>query len=277
MRKVLISIAILLFSSIAYAQYQTAGQLLIEQSLTGSLFVMSQSYQLKDTVTGQIFGRNNQKQFGEAYSMALKVDGGYYVTSNLFTPWEGDENYKKYEGKLKPVLYETKARALSDTIWQPVPIDFPIEKDSLNQYLFINDTVLYMGEGLSIDTVKCKTAGWVVLVTKRKNVWLEKITKIENLIYKNVVDFTDTKPSVNVTEMENDFLFGYFIEPKQTEYGQLTFFLKGFLFRDNEGWSVQKMILELNPNHEEEHTNELTPATDDKHVKSKKRKHERKQ
>lgn len=277
MRKVLISIAILLFSSIAHAQYQTAGQLLIEQSLTGSLFVISQSYQLKDTVTEQIFGRNNQKQFGEAYSMALKVDGGYYVASNLFTPWVGDENYKKYEGKLKPVLYETKARGLSDTIWQPVSIDFPIEKDSLNQYLFINDTVLYMGEGLSIDTVKYKTAGWVVLVTKRKNVGLEKITKIENLIYKNVVDFTYTKPSVNVTDMENDFLFGFFIEPKQTEYGQLTFFLKGFLFRDNEGWFVQKMILGVNSRHEEEHTNELTPATDDKHVKGKKSKHERKQ
>ena len=94
----------------------SGNQQIIHDATKDGLVIVSQSYQLEDTVTHQKFGRYGKPEFGQGYSVGVKIPGKLILQRSAVEPWNEDPNFERYKKSHMPVRYKRTIRECGDTL-----------------------------------------------------------------------------------------------------------------------------------------------------------------
>lgn len=256
--------------------YYSHNQQIIKDAVINSLVIVEQSYQLEDTITHQLYGRNNQSEFGKLRGLAVKTKDGYLVNKQLLSPWAFDENCIRYLDQYKGVISKTSIYEVSDTIVHHRDIVFR-EAISSNQNLaHIGDTIFH-NIGFSPSQSIGKTEGWLVWLTAKKDIQdLKSGDEVIYQIYKTNLELSIDSLCYNIAApiTENKIIGGIYIVPQPAQIGLIEFYLSGLALDINGTWKVVlNRFEEANPitSSEESEVIDLTPVnTPDSKKKDKK-------
>ena len=122
MKRNIVLLFFALIANIAYAQLPqgflslSPNQIMVENAVEKGVLLVKQDFQLLDTVSNTLFGRNNQEMFGSTYSIAYKLKNVCVVSDKFINPWQYDENFKKIENNTYlPIVSKTQYRDITDS------------------------------------------------------------------------------------------------------------------------------------------------------------------
>lgn len=244
---------------------------LVSSGVDGGVFMMSHSYQLKDTVSAQLFGRYGNTEFGGTFGPAIKVQGGYVVHESVIEPWKYDENYTRYRDNYVPVTYKVGCREFAEN-GQTVAIEGQIPEHQMlgaSKYCIVKDSSLFEGKGFTVDVATGKKEGWCVWYTTPTVVEsidsLGKVTVLTTM-KELTVSADQSRYEVEVPHTDANILGGIFVVPKQTAIGELSFLLAGIMVKGEEGWVIETPFLAFNPGDELSPVEEITPSDSETEV-----------
>ncbi|GAP71198.1 hypothetical protein SAMD00024442_1_11 [Candidatus Symbiothrix dinenymphae] len=226
----------------ALRSLSSGNQQLIEEAVRDGLFVVRQSYQLRDSVTS--YGWNNLPQFGTTYSLGVKVVDGYYLDAQAVTPWLYDPKFDEYRDSKQytPVISQTDCYRLSDTTFRKVSFRLPSEGVGSSNFQFVTDS-LFANEGFAADNSDGAKAGWLVWVVSADS--LDKITAgaLSLLIYRNELKFEagENTYKIDAPTTTKTVVGGIYIVPKTEGIGKISFYLGGIAHRQEGDWRVVRL------------------------------------
>lgn len=135
-----------------------------------STFLLRQDYCLYDKREDELYGYDDQEQFGTTYSIGIKCNGFNIVSDCAIRPWEYDEKYGEFKSnKLTPQVTKSWYRYLNDTISS----DYSQLDTIVTAKMTIKEKAYYTSapfvssqEGMTInnqDTCKTGTLAWFVI------------------------------------------------------------------------------------------------------------------
>lgn len=265
MKSLLLIISILLPLHIWGQVFKSDNQQLIEESVEAGLVIVSQSYQLEDTVTHQRFGRYGKSEFGKGYSIGVRISNKLIVQNSVVTPWSADPNFERYKKSHLPVPYKGAIREYGDTIVHEMSMrnDY-IDKLHNTELFTIRDSTINVKQGFQLDTISGKKNGWLIWIVS--DVSIEKSDSIHNeslMIYKSELSFSvDTcEVSIKAPSTKRNVWGGIYVTPMQTSVGQITFYLSGIIqYKGNDMWSVVSPFIKESITPIKESLNDLTPV-----------------
>lgn len=219
------------------------------QAITPELSVIRQQYRLERN--GSYYGKNNLPFYGESYSLAVKVSGGTYLTSDAVEPWGIDTDYARdnASGNYKPSIYWTYQRPINEAKYKAVNLEIKDESEFVkpvnaekNLYLHtdaINDF------GLSIDNTTGNKKGTMIWVYSKTDiqdsamavVFQQSSFTIEAKEDSSLVEMTPTTPE--------KIIGGIFVTPKIEKGGRVQYLLSGVAVRNkSNGWSLQLLCID---------------------------------
>lgn len=69
-----------------------------------ALFLFRQSFQVADNKTGDLYGLNNQDEFGAEVSIGIKVKDGFVLTDKAMRPWAYNRKFDEYKENISLFL-----------------------------------------------------------------------------------------------------------------------------------------------------------------------------
>ena len=263
----------------------TDNQELIRKSMEKSLIVMNSSYQLKDTVTNEYYGRHGRDEFGRTYSIGIKVKGGYYLSDKAVHPWMYDNNFNRYRETYLPVFYKGYYKELQDSTLTEIGKRSEYLQTEIypQQFYFRNDSALFNGKGFEPECQIGKKDGWLVwLVADKPITESDSITSTSYIIYRKTLEIKEGYQEYNIDAPSTDKTIwgGIYVVPESTDIGQITFRLSGVLVEKEGKWAVLTAVSQNSNecviiNDENEGNNALTPIRKEE-TKNKKNKKNRK-
>lgn len=221
----------------------SGNQQIIHDATKDGLVIVSQSYQLEDTVTHQKFGRYGKPEFGQGYSVGVKISGKLILQRSAVEPWNEDPNFERYKKSHMPVRYKRTIRECGDTLITEKIVQNEHIDDLYRSELFaLQDSSINVKQGFQLDTLPGHKSGWLIWVIADNPI--EKSDSIHNeylMIYKSELSFNNEQCEVNIKapSTEKEVWGGIFVTPVQTSVGQITFFLSGIIqYKGNDIWSV---------------------------------------
>lgn len=220
--------------------FKSSESLLIERSIQKGLIVMSQEYQLEDTLTHKRYSLDNQEYFGKSHSFAVLVENGIITSPRIVRPWESDENFIRYKNsKYQPVVSKTSAMAVNDTTWkETLLLDpqgiFPL-KDST--WCFLQDSTY--NQGFVCDTLRKEDEGWLVWMIA-EGINDKEFFSLETVRYKHTEESNDKV----IQALSGNVIGGIFISPSYERIGQLVLKLEGILTPFEEGWKLSSIVVD---------------------------------
>lgn len=260
----------------------STNQQIVSDATKGGIVIVSQSYQLEDTITHQRFGRYGNLEFGKGFSVGVKVPNGIIVTNEYIEPWNTDVNFYRYRNSHKPVRFKQQARELNDSVIREKYLDVSSAHSLyISKLYLLQDTTVDIANGIAIDTLPGDKEGWMLwLVSDNVIEAADSVYNESFIIHKKTLTVsTDSlEIKIDAPNTEKKVWGGIYIVPKQTAVGQITFLLSGIAIKDMTGkWSVVMPFLNSAPTSIAEPVNDLTPINpeitkdDDSHkVKDKK-------
>ena len=119
---ILLLAAMLPFAAGAQTGTDVSGQDEVQNAVKPYLAVVCGGYKLKSIESGKLFGRNNRREFSQAYTLAVNTDSGMLFDASVSTPWKYDADFEKYRDKYHTVLSTLRYRRLKDMAYQPSDI-----------------------------------------------------------------------------------------------------------------------------------------------------------
>lgn len=293
MKKFLLLLVLVLPWHLMAQVYYSPNQKMVEEAINKGLFVISQSYQLKDSVTNEYFGRGGLNEFGRIYSLGVKVKHGYCYLEQAERPWEYDEDFNRFRSSHVPVIYQTQFKEFTDSVMKEIPSFYQNQGIELLQrsiYLKI-DSIPFKEDGFLLDTTIGKKKGWIVWLITNKP--LQDATMQDSVSYLIYRKDLDVKEGIKMYETEEPTSSqkvqgGIFIESMQSAVGQLTFRLIGIVVAKEGKWNIVTPFINMKPlriiaQSAESEVNGLTPViqgkkevgNDDKKDKKKNKKHKK--
>lgn len=223
--------------------FYSPNQQIVESAIRNGIFILSQDYQLKDCNTNEYFGRNGQEEFGRIFSLGVKVENGYCYFDQIQRPWLYDSNFERYRDSHIPEVYRTRFKEFTDSLMT----DFTSfsQKRSVELYpetiYYMPDSVSFKGKGLKADSTIGNKLGWIVWVIANKAIAeTDQVDSLSYVIYRkelevkeDIREYTISAPNTNHT-----VLGGIFVEPIQSEIGQLTFNIIGIILSKEGKWNI---------------------------------------
>jgi hypothetical protein len=224
----------------------SGNQQLIEDAVKDGIFIVRQSYQIKDTATNTLYGWNGDEQFGYAVSLGIKAQNGYYLDNRAVEPWRYDDKFAEYNGKKQyvPVISESECRPLTNDSAFSI---FSYDKDRLKtlsdgQFYFAGDSLLDR-QGFDPDDSNGNKDGWLVWVLSP-----DSIRRVENesfslLVYRNELTFESGKDAYKIKDPPTDkrILGGFYVVPKVIGIGKISFCISGLLNKKEDYWQVVRL------------------------------------
>ena len=241
MKKIIILTFAVLFAATSYGQNLRSilsgysSNSVVEQAIKGGVFFASHSYQLRDTVSNQKFGRYGEQEFGQVWSLAVKTKGGYIVPDSVISPWEKDSNYSRYKEQYKPVSYKMSYREVGDTVSTDIYSNkiFPeYESIGYSGMSFVKDSSTFAGAGFETDKLPGEKQGWCIWY-KSKNVpeRLDSLGEVSIIIIKQNITVSEdcTIQSVKAPDSAKDLIGGIYVSPTVDTIGKVSFKIVGFI------------------------------------------------
>lgn len=231
----------------------------------GGLAIVSQSYQLEDTVSHQKFGRYGKDEFGQGYSIGIRIPGRLIVSKSVVEPWHNDPNFERYKNSHLPVRYKRAVREFCDTIVNnQIVLNERIDDLYKSELFAIQDSTINKNQGFQLDTIPGKKNGWLIWIVSDEPI--EKSDSIHNeslMIYKSELSFNDDACEVTIKSpsTEKNVWGGIYVTPIQTSVGQITFYLSGIIqYKGNDVWSVVSPFMKESITPIAETFDDLTPV-----------------
>ena len=251
MKRIILSLAGMIFMASINAQFMprslnSGNQQLIEEAVKGGIFIIRQSYQLKDTNTDELYGLHNAEHFGYTVSLGIKAQNGYYLDNRAVEPWRYDNTFIEYNDQKQylPVISESKYWSLTnDSVFS----DLPYDKDKLKalssgQFYFAQDS-LFNNQGFDTDNSDSNKEGWLVWVVSPDSMKAAANESFSLLVYRNELTFEPGKNAYKIKEPPTDnwVLGGFYVVPEVTGIGKISFCLSGLLNKKDGYWQVVRL------------------------------------
>lgn len=219
------------------------------QAITPELSVIRQQYRLERN--GSYYGKNNLPFYGESYSLAVKVSGGTYLTSDAVEPWRIDTDYARdnASGNYKPSIYWTYQRPINEAKYKAVNLEIKDESEFVKPVNAEKSLYLHTDAindfGLSIDNTTGNKKGTIILVYSKTDiqdsamavVFQQSSFTIEAKEDSSLVEMTPTTPE--------KIIGGIFVTPKIEKGGRVQYLLSGVAVRNkSNGWSLQLLCID---------------------------------
>lgn len=271
MKKIIIFLVFFCPLQVMAQLFYSPNQQMVESAIRNGIFILSQDYQLKDTTTNEYFGRNGQEEFGKTFSLGIKVEKGYCYLDPVQRPWLYDNNFERYRASHVPQIYKTRFKEFTDSLMTECA-SFNLKK-SVELYpetvYYMPDPISFKGQGFHTDSTPGNKQGWVVWVVVDKPLTATTPSdSIAYLIYRKELDVKadSLKYAINVPTTTQTVIGGIFVEPVQSQIGQLTFNLIGVITPEGDKWNILtpfKQPLSSPAVAEATEENELTPAREE--------------
>lgn len=219
------------------------------QAITPELSVIRQQYRLERN--GSYYGKNNLPFYGESYSLAVKVSGGTYLTSDAVEPWKIDTDYARdnASGNYKPSIYWTYQRPINEAKYKAVNLEIKDESEFVKPVNAEKSLYLHTDAindfGLSIDNTTGNKKGTMIWVYSKTDiqdsamavVFQQSSFTIEAKEDSSLVEMTPTTPE--------KIIGGIFVTPKIEKGGRVQYLLSGVAVRNkSNGWSLQLLCID---------------------------------
>mgnify|MGYP004629720927 CR=1 FL=1 len=246
------------------------------QAITPELSVIRQQYRLERN--GSYFGKNNMPFYGESYSLAVKVSGGTYFTSDVVEPWKIDTDYTRdnASGNYKPSIYWTYQRPINETKYKAVNLEIKDESEYVKPVNAEKSLYLHTDAindfGLSIDNTTENKKGTMI--------WAYSKTDIQDsamaVVFQQSSFTIEAKEDSSLVEMTpstpEKIIGGIFVTPKIEKGGRVQYLLSGVAVRNkSNGWSLQLLCIDDRIT-KSESSSSLTKTNDKKKSGSQKKK-----
>ena len=219
------------------------------QAITPELSVIRQQYRLERN--GSYYGKNNLPFYGESYSLAVKVSGGTYLTSDAVEPWKIDTDYARdnASGNYKPSIYWTYQRPINEAKYKAVNLEIKDESEFVKPVNAEKSLYLHTDAindfGLRIDNTTGNKKGTMIWVYSKTDiqdsamavVFQQSSFTIEAKEDSSLVEMTPTTPE--------KIIGGIFVTPKIEKGGRVQYLLSGVAVRNkSNGWSLQLLCID---------------------------------
>lgn len=219
------------------------------QAITPELSVIRQQYRLERN--GSYFGKNNMPFYGESYSLAIKVSGGTYFTSDVVEPWKIDTDYARdnASGNYKPSIYWTYQRPINEAKYKAVNLEIKDESEYVKPVNAEKSLYLHTDAindfGLSIDNTTGNKKGTMI--------WTYSKTDIQDsamaVVFQQSSFTIEAKEDSSLIEMTpaspEKIIGGIFVTPKIEKGGRVQYLLSGVAVRSkSNGWSLQLLCID---------------------------------
>jgi hypothetical protein len=216
---------------------------MIEDAVKDGIYIVEQSYRLRNNNDGRSYGRNNQPEFNKVYAVAVKLNGAYCIDDRILNPWKSDNNYtslsKSERERYTPVLYKSNYRKIFESKWTIFPLD------TLNCTEIVSGRLYRLTDengafGFQTDITEGLKKGWLVWVTTQEDMVKQKDVNIGLNIYRSEISITKNEGlyEINQPIFQSNIIGGIYIVPEVNRIGQITFSLFGMIQNINEKWVV---------------------------------------
>ncbi|WP_163211647.1 hypothetical protein [Bacteroides sp. 519] len=243
MKKIIISLCIIVLPFVVKAQFvYSDNQQLVVSAIENSLFVLRQSYQLKDTLTNEYYGRGGRNDFGTLFSLGVKLQQSYCVTDKAIRPWEHDENFNRYRSSnYVPIIIKTHYKELCDSCYYET-LEFHnrlLTEIHPNELYQLTDST-FNKQGFETDTSVGKRNGWLVWLVAANTIEKADSVTVSYIIYRKELNRETGKNEyeIDAPSTNQHPWGGIFIVPEQTAIGQITFRLAGILMKKEDKWRI---------------------------------------
>lgn len=230
---------------------------LLQESLRPALIISRQSFQVRDKETGDLYGLNNNDEFGTDISLGVRVGKALILTDHAINPWNYNSKYDAYRDKYDPVLSRSDFAGFPNGVFSDT-LDFSKAKVA---ELFLENvySVAVAGsniQGLQADNTEGTRKGWMVWACQDKASGANS-----NPVYELVVRVADfdvksgTATAVDALKGRT-IIGGIFITPSITGVGRLDFKIAGVAVEKGGQWKVAFPFAEADMDEDNE---ELTP------------------
>lgn len=259
MKRNIVLLFFALIANIASAQLPqgflslSPNQIMVENAVEKGILLFKQDFQLLDTVSNTLYGRNNQEMFGSTYSIAYKLKNRCVVSDRFVAPWLYDENFKKIENNTYlPIISRTQYRDITDSTMNVMNYRSENCKTITDNVISYTDNI---NDGFSINTSNGEKDGWIVWLQYSEP--LNESTKISIVTYKHKVEF---KEEVNEYELNNlnkteNHVCGFYVIPDFSKIGNIEFLFGGVIHKKDNKWILVKINEEEKEEKEETITN----------------------
>jgi hypothetical protein len=245
MKRLLVMIVCAAFIHSSEAQFglrslNSSNQQLIEEAVKDGLFIVRQSYLLKDSVTS--YGWDNMPNFGTTYSLGVKVADGYYLADQVVHPWKYDSKFDEFcnNKQYKPIISQTEYlsyNSLKDSIFLP----FLYQPNCVGKQIYLVSDSLFENKGFAVDKSDNVKQGWLVWLVSTDS--LEKITheSLSLLVYRNELKSETGTYNIEAPTTNKIVVGGIYIVPKVESIGKLTFYLSGIAHKEGDDWQIVRL------------------------------------
>lgn len=82
------------------------GSSLVENAVSDGIVVVKTDYQLQETETGNLFGKNGAEEYGSGYCLGVMTKSGIVMPEIASTPWLSDPTFERFknDSQYKPVI-----------------------------------------------------------------------------------------------------------------------------------------------------------------------------
>lgn len=241
--------------------FKSTEVILVERAVRDGVVLLSQEYQLEDTLSHKRYSLDNQDFFGKEDAFAVLAGQGIITSRCLVMPWENDSNYRRYkDAYYRPVVSRTLIKTTADSTWRETPIFQPVTTRTLGDSLlvFAHDTVYC--NGFACDSLINGSDGWMVWLVENKNVLSLVTNRYKYEQCEDEVAFVETP------QVDGRIFGGVFIIACYERIGSIDLKLCGMLtFSDNK-WRISSVLLKVDKDDviaEDVHTPTLTPIGND--------------
>lgn len=259
-----------------------------ENMVSPALFLFRQSFQVADNKTGDLYGLNNQDEFGAEVSIGIKVKDGFVLTDKAIHPWAYNSKFDEYKEKYKPVPYLSLYSEIETGVkYDSINKIYPICEEQKVKESYLVHSDLFKGKGLSIDNSEGSKDGWIVFVCANKEADLNKISEVSIVCYNKPVDVIKGKKIDVETPNNMKIIGGVYVFPCKLDIGVMTFKLCGLLLENEGKWRLAFPFVgkEIQPQTKKQEAvknkniakgDTLTPVEDDVYVKKANKKRDKK-
>lgn len=276
-KNILILLFIAMITNVGQAQLPqgffgaSPNQIMVEKAVEKGVILFRQDFQLLDTVSNTLYGRNNQEMFGSTYSIAYKLKDRCIVSDEFVNPWQYDENFMKIENNTYlPIVSGTQYRDITDSTMKVMNYRAENCKSITDDVVCYTDNI---NNGFSIETTNGEKDGWIVWLQYSEP--LSESTKVSIVTHKHKVRFENGIKEYelkNLNKTENH-VCGFYVIPNYSKIGVVDFMFGGVINRRDDKWILVRLDDEFaqtaeSVNKAEPEIIQITPIEDDIEVKN---------
>lgn len=204
-------------------------------------FILSQSYQLEDSV-GKFFGLSGNKEFGSENTIAFKVKDGYLIYDLARVPWNYNPRYSKLKKRYTPVLFPSQYSELAPKARYD-SIDYNNEKlvTIYPEQIYGMKSDIFFNDGFSVAHHLGESEGFVVWYIFPTEMDVNATTNLDVIVIPEKINISEDRSKeyqVTLPQLEGTIMGGIFIVPEISSVGRLDFIINGIIIESNEDWKL---------------------------------------